>query len=148
MMTGPSAPEAPIVTGPDMTQMGPPAYGPIDHSHHHQYPDYPPDYYKYGLSGVDVYPEVIYDDHDHYHHHDHAVLPPPPPLPEAPKPDPPEEPRVKKYSYYYIGRKLWYIPLYFTLWFCLYVTALIIRSIGRHKVTIQLAFIYEKFYAI
>lgn len=123
MMT---APGAPMMTGPDMmSQMGP--YGPPMNPHDHNY-------YS-GLTGVDSYPEVIYDEHDHFHHHhDHAILPPPPPPAEPPKPDPPEEPRVKKYSYYYLGRKLWYIPLYFTLWFCLYVTALIIRSIGRHKV--------------
>lgn len=132
MSTAPAAPSVPMISGPDsMSQIGNTPYGPaIDH---HHFPSGPSDFSKYnGFSGVDAYPEIIYDDHDHFHHH-HDVLPPPPP-PE-PKPDPPEEPRVKKYSYYYLGRKLWYVPLYFTLWFCLYVTALIIRSIGRHKVS-------------
>lgn len=46
----------------------------------------------------------------------------------------PETPRVKKYSYFYLSRKLWYIPLYFTVWFSFYVTYLILQSIGRHKV--------------
>lgn len=98
-----------------------------------------------GLSGHDVIPEIIYDDHDHDHHHYHdeappstTTVPPPPPPPETEAPPPPEgEARVKKYSYYYLGRKIWYIPLYFTLWFCIYVAALIIRSIGRHKVNVN-----------
>jgi len=109
-----------------------------------------------------LYPDIYYDDHDHHHHHHVEETT----TTEAPAP---VEPRVKKYSYYYLGRKLWYIPLYFTFWyvsnnvnmtikqkwtksittnsryffilfvlrnfrFCLYVAALIIRSIGRHKV--------------
>lgn len=93
--------------------MGDPPSG-DDHDHHHHHHDYP---------------DIIYDfDHHHHHHHEE-----PPPEPTTTT-EAPEEPRVKKYSYYYLGRKLWYIPLYFTLWFCLYVAALIIRSIGRHKV--------------
>lgn len=90
-----------------------------DHHHHHHHDhDYPqyPDFHGH---------DVIYD--DHHHHHDE-------PEPTTTTTEAPEEPRVKKYSYYYLGRKLWYVPLYFTLWFCLYVAALIIRSIGRHKV--------------
>lgn len=74
-------------------------------------------------------PDIIYDFDPHHHHHHHVEETT---TTEAPEP---EEPRVKKYSYYYLGRKLWYVPLYFTLWFCLYVAALIIRSIGRHKVS-------------
>lgn len=92
--------------------------------------------------------EVIVDDshHDfleHHHHFEHPPipLPPPPPTttpPPLPPPEEPEEPeeqpRVKKYSYFYLSRSLWYIPLYFTVWFCFYVTWLILQSIGRHKV--------------
>ncbi|XP_039951584.1 uncharacterized protein LOC120768896 [Bactrocera tryoni] len=101
-----------------------------DHSFgvHDHFPSYP-HYYPH-------YPEIIYDDH-HHHHHDH---PPPPTLPpittEMPPPEPPPEPRVKKYSYFYIGRKLWYIPLYFTVWFSFYVLWLILKSIARHKVNL------------
>lgn len=51
-----------------------------------------------------------------------------------PPPPPEETGRVKKYSYFYLGRRLWYIPLYFTVWFTFYVAWLIIQSIGRHKV--------------
>ncbi|XP_065356472.1 myb-like protein AA [Calliphora vicina] len=98
-----------------------------DHDHyHHSYPSYPsyPSYHHH-------YPEIIYDDH----HHDHHVEPPPTTT-EAPLPEPPPEPRVKKYSYFYIGRKLWYIPLYFTIWFSFYVLWLILKSIARHKVNL------------
>ncbi|KAL7049166.1 hypothetical protein ACKWTF_003619 [Chironomus riparius] len=99
----------------DMPSSGPPDdHEHDDHHHHHDHP-------------WDSYPDIYYDDHDHHHHHHHVE--------ETTTPAPlPVEPRVKKYSYYYLGRKLWYIPLYFTFWFCLYVAALIIRSIGRHKV--------------
>lgn len=90
-----------------------------DHHHHHHHDHDFPDFSQWMGS------DLIYDDHHHHHHHEETTT-----TTEAP----PEEPRVKKYSYYYLGRKLWYIPLYFTLWFCLYVVALIIRSIGRHKV--------------
>ncbi|CAO1321489.1 unnamed protein product [Diamesa serratosioi] len=140
-------------------QYGPPPSGPPasmmaeeDHDHHHHHDHYgppPPDmppadehdhhhhhHHEEPPSGPPA------DEHDHHHHHHHdeppadagpPSMPPsgPPSMPPTPEP---EEPRVKKYSYYYLGRKLWYIPLYFTLWFCLYVAALIFRSIGRHKV--------------
>ncbi|XP_011191022.2 uncharacterized protein LOC105217631 [Zeugodacus cucurbitae] len=106
---------------------------PHDHSYHdHSYGfhDHFPSYPQY----FPHYPEIIYD--DHHHHHDH----PPPTLPpvttEMPPPEPPPEPRVKKYSYFYIGRKLWYIPLYFTVWFSFYVLWLILKSIARHKVNL------------
>ncbi|XP_061387725.1 LIM domain-containing protein A [Musca vetustissima] len=99
-----------------------------DHDHyfpyHHSFPSFP--VYPH-------YPEIIYDDHhDHHHHH----VEPPTTTTEAPPPEPPPEPRVKKYSYFYIGRKLWYIPLYFTVWFSFYVLWLILKSIARHKVNL------------
>lgn len=49
----------------------------------------------------------------------------------------PEDERVNKghYSYYYLGRKLWYIPLYFSVYFIVYITVLILKSIARHKVS-------------
>lgn len=109
--------------------------------------------------GHGPYSDIIFDHdphHDHHHHHDdhdffdfHHHLPPPPPRPLPPPPPPPpttepppppeepeepEQPRVKKYSYFYLSRSLWYIPLYFTVWFTFYVTWLILQSIGRHKV--------------
>jgi hypothetical protein len=38
------------------------------------------------------------------------------------------------YTYFYVGRKLWYIPLFFSVYFMSYVIALIVRSIARHKI--------------
>jgi hypothetical protein len=38
------------------------------------------------------------------------------------------------YSYFYVGRKLWYIPLFFSVYFMVYVFALVVRSIARHKI--------------
>lgn len=65
-------------------------------------------------------------------HHSHHVIEDSPAQNFTPKLPP--EARVKKYSYFYIGRKLWYIPLYFTVWFSFYVLWLILKSIARHKV--------------
>ncbi|GAB0098562.1 hypothetical protein DMENIID0001_143070 [Sergentomyia squamirostris] len=131
----PPAPAAPAMD--DMPQddmmgdsmgddMGGQAPAPSDHG---SFPSFP-DAYKYnGLYGVDATPELIYDHDPHHDFHFHHVEPT-----TTVAPEPPPEPRVKKYSYYYLGRKLWYIPLYFTVWFTFYVAALIIRSIARHKV--------------
>ena len=38
------------------------------------------------------------------------------------------------YTYFYVGRKLWYIPLFFSVYFMCYVFALVVRSIARHKI--------------
>lgn len=90
--------QPPMPTGMDvMPPSGPP--DDHDHLHHHDHPSFD-------------YSDLIYDDHHHHphhHHHHHEE-------PTTTTPSPPEEPRVKKYSYYYLGRKLWYIPLYFTFW--------------------------------
>lgn len=103
-----------------------------DHDHHH---DHHHDHFaEHDIKPFD-YHDIAYDDH-FFHHHDHHPTepPPPPPAPATEEPEPPPEPRVKKYSYFYIGRKLWYIPLYFTVWFSFYVLWLILKSIARHKV--------------
>lgn len=92
-------------TAPDMMMpSGPPSDHDHDHDHdhHHHHHDHPPWDYS----------DLIFEDPHHHHHHHVEETTEPPPLP-APAP---EEPRVKKYSYYYLGRKLWYIPLYFTFW--------------------------------
>lgn len=122
---------------------------PPPEDHHHPSHD---EHNFEGQFGIDASPEVVYDydphhhpEHDHgptfdyhdfIHHHEHHVEEPPPPPPTTVAPVEPAEPRVKKYSYYYLGRKLWYVPLFFTLWFCFYVAALIIKSIARHKVQV------------
>ncbi|XP_039450109.1 uncharacterized protein LOC120429037 [Culex pipiens pallens] len=91
-----------------------PDFSQFEHDHDHYYPH-------------DHYPEYVFDPH-----HDETTTttaaPPPPPEPGTA--------RVKNYSYYYISRTLWYVPLYFTLYFCFYVLVLILRSIARHKVNI------------
>lgn len=129
--------------GPPMgMDMGSPPEDDHDHDHHHHHHDFtgpsgPPSGWN-GYTGIDAYPDIIYD-HDPHHHdyHEHHHIEPEPTTPAAPP-----EPRVKKYSYYYIGRKLWYIPLYFTVWFTIYVAALIIRSIARHKVKVVIKYKY------
>ncbi|CAH1158387.1 unnamed protein product [Phyllotreta striolata] len=77
------------------------------------------------------FPKYLYDS-PHYDHHVYEEVP----HPTTPAP---EKKRVSttNYSYYYLGRKLWYIPLYFSIYFMIYVTALIIKSIARHKVTLR-----------
>lgn len=132
---------------------GPPAAAPVHDDDHPSFTA-PSDYN--GQYGVDVFPDVVYDhdphgDHHHPHHdiefyHDHDHYHPPPPPTTTVAPEPPPEPRVKKYSYYYIGRKLWYIPLYFTLYFCFYIAALIIKGIARHKVNFFFFIFKANFY--
>ncbi|XP_014272110.1 component of gems protein 1 [Halyomorpha halys] len=63
---------------------------------------------------------------------------PPPPLPAIPAahamvetPKQVEKPLV---TYYYLGRHLWYIPLYFSIYFIIYVGALVLKSVARHKI--------------
>lgn len=75
------------------------------------------------------FPKYLYDS-PHYDHHVYEEV-------HHTTTAAPEKKRVSttNYSYYYLGRKLWYIPLYFSIYFMLYVTALIIKSIARHKVT-------------
>lgn len=62
-------------------------------------------------------------DHDHYHYHHPTTT------------TTTEMPRVNRYSYYYLGKKLYYLPLYFSVYFVVYVGALIIKAVLRHKIT-------------
>ncbi|KAM3967898.1 uncharacterized protein ACR2FA_011447 [Aphomia sociella] len=66
-----------------------------------------------------------FDDHDFYHHHHHHT---------TTTTTTTEMPRVNRYSYYYLGKKLYYLPLYFSVYFIVYVGALIIKAILRHKI--------------
>jgi hypothetical protein len=53
----------------------------------------------------------------------------------------PEENRNRKpYTYYYLGRKLWYIPLYFSVYFIVYITSLLVKSIARHKIKYPISY--------
>lgn len=109
---GPPAPPPPA-TDDDMAPPngahGPPGFGQVP-----QYLDHDPKGHGYDFYG--------YDHHPVYH--------------EVTTTEAPEDMRVNKgqYSYYYLGRKLWYIPLYFSIYFIIYVTVLILKSIARHKV--------------
>ncbi|CAB3256516.1 unnamed protein product [Arctia plantaginis] len=80
-----------------------------DHGFPHDFPDS----FKYSHD---------FDDH-HYHHH------------HPPTTSTTEQPRVNRFSYYYLGKKLYYLPLYFSVYFVVYVGALIIKAVLRHKIT-------------
>ncbi|RVE41432.1 hypothetical protein evm_013914 [Chilo suppressalis] len=69
-----------------------------------------------------------FDDHDFYHHHHHH------PTTTTTTTTTTESPRVNRYSYYYLGKKLYYLPLYFSVYFIVYVGALIIKAVLRHKI--------------
>ena len=87
-----------------------PEYGPnIHHEHDHGY---------------------NYDEHYHFDHHIYKEV--------TTTTEAPEDERLNKgqYSYYYLGRKLWYIPLYFSIYFIIYIGILILKSIARHKVSV------------
>nr|XP_029709534.1 leucine-rich repeat extensin-like protein 5 [Aedes albopictus] len=89
----------------------------------------PMDFDFHGYYPHDHFPEYIFDhDHDHDHFHDETTTTttPAPPPPEPPK-------RVKNYSYYYVTRFFWYIPLYFSLYMLFYVLVLILRFVARKK---------------
>ncbi|KAK4871465.1 hypothetical protein RN001_015589 [Aquatica leii] len=82
------------------------------------------------------FPQYLdHDPHDHGYynfHHDHDVYHEV--HTTAATTTSTEAPRAGHYSYYYLGRKLWYIPLYFSIYFIVYVTVLILKSIARHKI--------------
>lgn len=63
------------------------------------------------------------DDHDVHHYHTHPTTT-----------TTTETPRVNRFSYYYLGKKLYYLPLYFSVYFIVYVGALIIKAVLRHKI--------------
>lgn len=91
---------------------GPNGQGPPDQGHDYN-----------GANGHDF-------DYDFDHHHVYK---------EVTTTEAPEDERVNKghYSYYFLGRKLWYIPLYFSVYFIIYVTVLILKSIARHKIQLK-----------
>ncbi|CAH2235528.1 uncharacterized protein LOC120630667 [Pararge aegeria] len=98
------------------TDVKPGAYGPSPDDH--GFPsDFPTDF-KFPPDFNDHY-------HDHEHEHYHIV--------EHPTTTT-ETPRVNRFSYYYLGKKLYYLPLYFSVYFIIYVGALIIKAVLRHKI--------------
>ncbi|XP_011629814.1 uncharacterized protein LOC105422213 isoform X2 [Pogonomyrmex barbatus] len=95
-----------------------------NHDHGHP-PPYIEDPYEHDHH--DFHHDVIYDHIPEYHEH-------------HPKPTTEEsemnDQRLDKrpYSYYFIGKKLWYIPLYFSIYFIIYIAALVLKSVARHKI--------------
>lgn len=115
--------------GPDFSDYPPatshkePAPKPIEYSGHLDHPPYDSDGDDSYGHHHDFHHEVIYDHVPEYHEHT----------------EPPEmnDQRLDKrpYSYYFIGKKLWYVPLYFSIYFIIYIAALVLKSIARHKIT-------------
>ncbi|XP_011496393.1 PREDICTED: uncharacterized protein LOC105361011 [Ceratosolen solmsi marchali] len=119
-----------------------------DQSEYHKLPnfdfDHPPKsvkflkHYDHPYEDIPTYVEHPYDDQvvydhisdDHYFHHQHNY-----PVSSTQEPEIMDQ-RVNKrpYSYYYIGKKLWYIPLYFSIYFIIYVAALVLKSVARHRI--------------
>lgn len=53
---------------------------------------------------------------------------------ETKKPGPEEKRNKRPYTFYYIGRKLWYLPMYFSAYFATYITTILVKAIARHKI--------------
>ncbi|XP_050681281.1 uncharacterized protein LOC126976759 [Leptidea sinapis] len=106
-----------MVPPPPPSDSKPDSYGgPPDH---HDFPsDFPSDF------PGDLKFHHDFDDHDHYHYHH----------PTTTTTSTTETPRVNRFSYYYLGKKLYYLPLYFSVYFIVYVGALIIKAVLRHKI--------------
>lgn len=122
----------------DSANMAPP---PPPHDHYLPYkpkqkPSYKPDE-TYYLPDDDEADEGD-EEHHHDHHEEHHV--------DEEEMHKDEDSRVNKrpYSYYNIGRKLWYVPLYFSVYFIIYVAALILKSVARHKIQYPLQHWKEK----
>ncbi|XP_020290869.1 uncharacterized protein LOC109858217 [Pseudomyrmex gracilis] len=86
---------------------------------------------SYGHNHHDFHHDLVYDHvpefHD-YHHH---------PITTTEEPEMNDQRLDKRpYSYYFIGKKLWYIPLYFSIYFVIYIAALVLKSIARHKINL------------
>ncbi|KAI5711637.1 hypothetical protein M8J75_001964 [Diaphorina citri] len=68
-----------------------------------------------------------------------GYLPPEPqpgysyPIPPPPPPSEEEKEKAAEFTYFFLGRKLWYIPLYFSIYFVIYVGYLVLKAIARHK---------------
>ncbi|XP_014208048.1 uncharacterized protein LOC106639115 [Copidosoma floridanum] len=109
----------------------------------YELPEHPPkslEYPPYGHHQQDE-EDIIYDHEpdDHHHHHHQPVYYHylhPKPRTTTMEPEPMDQRLNKRptYSYYYIGKKLWYVPLYFSIYFIIYIGALVLKSIARHKI--------------
>lgn len=103
-----------MVPPPPPTDMKPDDHGPPADDH-----GFPQDFY-----GGDLKFTHDFDDYHHHHHHHTTTT----------TTTTTETPRVNRYSYYYLGKKLYYLPLYFSVYFIIYVGALIIKAVLRHKI--------------
>lgn len=79
------------------------------------------------------------DPHPTYLPPNPGYLPPPTPKPGYSYSSPPikeeeEKEKATEFTYFFLGRKLWYIPLYFSIYFVLYVGYLVMKAIARHKI--------------
>ncbi|XP_017757420.1 PREDICTED: uncharacterized protein LOC108548806 [Eufriesea mexicana] len=108
---------------PDTSYNNDAAPKPMQYSTHLDHPPYEDDDHSSYGHHHDFHHEVIYDHIPDYHDHTEQ--------PEM------NDQRLDKrpYSYYYIGKKLWYVPLYFSIYFIIYIAALVLKSIARHKIT-------------
>ncbi|KAF7998297.1 hypothetical protein HCN44_009695 [Aphidius gifuensis] len=103
---------------------------PLDNEHlsfHHDHQD--DDEHNHEL--IYDHPPDHYDHYDHHHHHHHMTM-----TTTTEEPEEMNDQRLSKrpYSYYYLGKKLWYLPLYFSIYFIIYIGALVLKSIARHKI--------------
>lgn len=91
--------------------------------------DHPPPFIEdsYEHDHHDFHHDVIYDHLPVYHEHHPKTTTEEPEM---------NDQRLDKrpYSYYFIGKKLWYIPLYFSIYFIIYIAALVLKSVARHKI--------------
>ncbi|KAG7205833.1 hypothetical protein KM043_007774 [Ampulex compressa] len=98
---------------------------PIVFSGHLDRPPFSEDAYEHDH---DYHHELIYDHVPEYHDHHRDQTE----MPEM------NDQRLDKrpYSYYFIGKKLWYVPLYFSIYFIIYIAALVLKSVARHKINL------------
>ncbi|XP_018361971.1 PREDICTED: uncharacterized protein LOC108760463 [Trachymyrmex cornetzi] len=82
-------------------------------------------------------------EHDHHNFHHDVIYDHVPVYHEHHPKTTTEEPEMndqrldkRPYSYYFIGKKLWYIPLYFSIYLIIYIAALVLKSIARHKINL------------
>ncbi|KAG8261540.1 hypothetical protein J6590_070450 [Homalodisca vitripennis] len=63
-------------------------------------------------------------------------LPADPSPPPPPPPPPPKQESLMESTFYQIGPKIWFIPLWFSIYFVIYVTALLLKTVIKHKLFI------------
>lgn len=111
---------------------------------HHNLQDYA--YVDYNPNSPEHKPYT----HDHLHYYQPVYYMPPPnntnqPMQlmehmETKEPGPEEKRNKKPYTFYYIGRKLWYLPMYFSAYFAAYIAAILLKAVARHKIRYPLQY--------